>query len=55
MYIDNTPLQAVTTQKYLGVIFDDKLQWSSHMYAVTSSDQYNEWVVYAVLCLIAWK
>ena len=32
--IDGAPLHTVTTQKYLGVIFDNHLEWSSHVAAV---------------------
>ena len=31
--IDGTPLQTVDSQKYLGVIFDNTLQWSEHVSA----------------------
>ena len=31
--IDNVPLSQVTKQKYLGVTFDNKLSWSSHVAA----------------------
>ena len=32
--VDGAPLRIVTTQKYLGVIFDNHLKWSSHVAAV---------------------
>ena len=32
--IDETPLSQVDKQKYLGVVFDNKLTWSSHVAAV---------------------
>ena len=32
--IDNHRLSRVTKQKYLGVIFDEKLNWSSHVAAI---------------------
>ena len=32
--VDSTPLRPVSTQKYLGVIFDDRLDWSAHVAAV---------------------
>ena len=38
--IDNVPLSQVTKQKYLGVIFDNKLNWSSHVAATCRSMAY---------------
>ena len=38
--IDNVPLSQVTKQKYLGVTFDDKLNWSSHVAATCRSMAY---------------
>ena len=35
--IDETPLSQVDKQKYLGVVFDSKLTWSSHLAAVCKS------------------
>ena len=32
--MDSTPLCTVSTQKYLGVIFDNKLDWSARLAAV---------------------
>ena len=32
--VDGAPLRIVTTQKYLGVTFDNHLKWSSHVAAV---------------------
>jgi len=32
--IDGAPLCTVTTQKYLGVIFDNRLEWSTDVAAV---------------------
>ena len=38
--IDNVPLSQVTKQKYLGVTFDNKLNWSSHVAATCRSMAY---------------
>ena len=38
--IDGTPLSEVDKQKYLGVVFDSKLTWSSHVAAVCKSMAY---------------
>ena len=38
--IDETALSQVDKQKYLGVIFDRKLTWSSHVAAVCKSMAY---------------
>ena len=52
VYINNTPLQRVTTQKYLGVIFDDKLQWISHVSTVCKKVSfYLFWINYHRKCL----
>ena len=38
--IDNVPLSSVIKQKYLGVIFDNKLNWSPHVAATCRSMAY---------------
>ena len=38
--IDETPLSQVDRQKYLGVVFDSKLTWSSHVATVCKSMAY---------------
>ena len=38
--IDETPLSQVDRQKYLGVVFDGKLTWSSHVASVCKSMAY---------------
>ena len=35
--VNNTVLKIVSHHKYLGVVFDDKLQWSSHIDKVCKS------------------
>jgi len=32
--IDGMPLSVVTSQKYLGISFDGKLDWSAHISAI---------------------
>ena len=52
VYINNTPLKYVTTQKYLGVTFDDKLQWGSHVSTVCKKVSfYLFWINYHRKCL----
>ena len=38
--VNNTVLKIVSHQKYLGIIFDDKLQWSPHIDKVCKSMSY---------------
>ena len=38
--IDETPLSQVDKQKYLGVVFDSKLTWSSHVAAACKTMAY---------------
>ena len=38
--VNNTVLKIVSHHKYLGVVFDDKLQWSSHIDKVCKSMSY---------------
>ena len=52
VYNNNTPLQRVTTQKYLGLTFDDKLQWSCHVSTVCKKVSfYLFWINYHRKCL----
>ena len=44
--IDNVPLSQITKQKYLGVTFDNKLSWSSHVAATCKSMAYYLYQVY---------
>ena len=38
--VNNTVLKIASHQKYLGIIFDDKLQWSPHVDKVCNSISY---------------
>ena len=38
--VNNTVLKNVNHQKYLGIIFDDKLQWSPHIDKICKSMSY---------------
>ena len=40
VFVNNTVLKIVSHHKYLGVVFDDKLQWSSHIDKVCKSMSY---------------
>ena len=40
VFVNNTVLKIISHQKYLGIIFDDKLQWSSHIDKVCKSMSY---------------
>ena len=39
VYVGDIPLKPVSTQKYLGVVFDDQLRWDSHISTVCKKDQ----------------
>jgi len=36
----DTSLQSVSTQKYIGVVFDDQLRWNSHISVVCKKESY---------------
>ena len=37
VYVGDVPLKPVSTQKYLGVVFDNQLRWDSHVSTVKRS------------------
>ena len=39
-YVGDIPLKPVSTQKYLGVVFDDQLRWDSHISTVCKKVSY---------------
>ena len=40
VYVGDIPLKPVSTQKYLGVVFDDQLRWDSHISTVCKKVSY---------------
>jgi len=38
--VGGTALKSVSTQKYLGIVFDKQLSWSSHVSAVCKKTSY---------------
>ena len=40
IYIDSHLLQEVEEQKYLGILFDSKLQWGSHLNFICKKASY---------------
>jgi hypothetical protein len=45
MYLNNKPLEQVTTMKYLGIIIDDKFKFSQHI-SYAANNVLNQFIAY---------